>query len=265
MTSIKRITKKAMSYLLAVTLVLSMAITLPVSVNATRETSLDYAFSGKNADDAGYAQGTVTFTSDTDGTFYLYWADDTKALDGYYEIDELTVADGEPATFEFGNHTAIPAGATKLIAVSDKSDLTVESAKAAYQIPSDKQLYSSSEPATTEPTDDVTYVLYIAPEQSLIDSGITFKANVKDSSGSYHSYTFVQTDMTYNGASVYKAEITNPAFTYVIKIQFQTWDSSNTFVGQVIDEKSVPLSDYDNKIMVCSSAKIGELNSFIAD
>lgn len=144
MTSIKRITKKAMSYLLAVTLVLSMAITLPVSVNAVPETSLDYAFKGKNADDAGYAQGTVTFTSDTDGTFYLYWADDTKALDGYYEIDELTIADGEPATFEFGNHTAIPAGATKLIAVSDKSDLTVESAKAVYQIPSDKQLYSGS-------------------------------------------------------------------------------------------------------------------------
>ncbi len=138
------IAKKTMSYLLAVTLVLSMVFALPISASAAVGTSIDYAFSGENADDPGYAQGTITLSSDTDGTYYLYWADDAKALEGYYEIDEFTVSNGKSASFEFGDHTAIPAGATKIIAVSDNSDLTVSNAEAVYSIPADKQLNSGS-------------------------------------------------------------------------------------------------------------------------
>ena len=144
MKSANRIAKKTMSYLLAVTLVLSMVLTLPFSAGAVEGTSIEYAFSGDDAQTSGYAQGTITLSSDTDGTYYLYWADDTKALEGYYEIDELTISNGQPASFEFSNHTAIPAGATKVIAVSDKTDLSVSDAKAVYSIPAEKQLNSGS-------------------------------------------------------------------------------------------------------------------------
>ena len=139
MKAIRKISK-ILSYLLTATLLTPMISALPVSSATPEGTNIDYTFSGKNADDSGYAQGTVTLSSDTDGTYGLYWADNSKAPDGYYEIDELTIADGKSAVFEFGDHTAIPAGATKLIAVSDKSDLSVSGADAVYSIPTNKQL-----------------------------------------------------------------------------------------------------------------------------
>lgn len=124
---------------------------------------------------------------------------------------------------------------------------------------------SPIEQPSTPAGSDITYVLYMAPEQSMIDDSCSFKANIKDSSNSYHSYNFEKTDMTYNGATVYAIEITNPEYSDVVKIQFQTWDSAGSFVGQVVDEKNCPIAEYNNKIMVCTSAKSGALNIFDAD
>ena len=138
------IPKRVLSYILTAALLISMIITIPIQSAAAEGTNIKYVFSGKNADDSGYAEGKITISSDTDGIYYLYWANDTKALDGYYEIDKLTVSDGNSATFEFGYHTAIPSGATKVIAVSDKSDLSVSNAKAVFEIPYEKQLNSDS-------------------------------------------------------------------------------------------------------------------------
>lgn len=139
-----KIAKKSLSYLLTATLLMTMILTFPIATSAVEGTTLNYIFSGKNADDSGYAEGTLTLSSDTDGTYYLYWANNSKALDGYYEIDKLTIKNGKSVSFKFGYHTAIPAGATKVIAVSDKSDLSVAGAVAVYSIPINKQLSSGS-------------------------------------------------------------------------------------------------------------------------
>lgn len=101
---------------------------------------ISYEFSGEDAKTCGYAQGTVTLTPQSAGTYYLYWADDTKALDGYYEITSMEMKAGESKSFTFGYHTAIPSGATKIIATNSKSNLNVGDAAAVYEIPDSKQL-----------------------------------------------------------------------------------------------------------------------------
>ena len=113
---------------------------LITDANAT----IAYTFSGKNASTAGYAEGTVSLTSDKAGTYYLYWADDTKALDGYYEIAKLTLSANSTGTFKFGYHTAIPANATRIIATGSTSNLNVANALAQYKLPSAKVLSAGS-------------------------------------------------------------------------------------------------------------------------
>ena len=141
---------------------LSVSSVSPVQlVHATENVKIDYDF--VNDTQAGYAQGTLSVSSNKAGTYHLYWADDTKALDGYYEInsklkDELTsrlggkkfegrgfiVKAGQKASFTFDAHTAIPAGATKVIAVTDTNKTNVSDAVAVFDIPKDKQLKSES-------------------------------------------------------------------------------------------------------------------------
>ena len=92
--------------------------------------------------DAGYAQGTISLTADA-GTYWLYWADDSKALDGYYEIAKLTLSSSGTKTHTMPVRTAVPADATKLIALKSASEPTsksVSSAAAVYTIPASKRL-----------------------------------------------------------------------------------------------------------------------------
>ncbi len=123
-------------------------------------TSISYTFEGNDKDKAGYAEGTVTISSDESATFHLFWADDNAALPRYYEIDSkleeeknlrlkgkkltskgFSVSSGKNATFKFQSHVAIPAGATKLIAVKDINHKNVSDASAVFDIPKEKQLY----------------------------------------------------------------------------------------------------------------------------
>lgn len=125
--------------------------------------SIDYNFTGEDKDKAGYAEGTITVSSDTAGTYHLFWADDTKALDGYFEINSklkeklncildkknfegtgFKVTAGGSKSFTLGEHTAIPAGATKIIAVTDTSKTKVSDAVAIYDIDKKKQLRAES-------------------------------------------------------------------------------------------------------------------------
>lgn len=101
---------------------------------------IQYEFSGEDAGTPGYAQGQVTFTAKEAGSYYLYWADDDKALEGYYEIATMKLEAGESNTFTFGYHTAIPADTTKIIATKEKTKLGVKDAVAVYDIPKNKQL-----------------------------------------------------------------------------------------------------------------------------
>ncbi|MEE1220116.1 MAG: starch-binding protein [Ruminococcus sp.] len=105
---------------------------------------LNYVFSGKNSASAGYAEGTVSLTADKSATYYLYWADDKKALDGYYEIATLTLNANSTGKFTFDYHTAIPAGATRIIATTSKNKLNVADAFAQYKLPANKLLNTGS-------------------------------------------------------------------------------------------------------------------------
>ena len=107
------------------------------------EVSLSYQFSGDESAKAGYAEGVISLTSSVASSYKLYWANDTGSLKNYYEIAKLDVNAGATADFTFGYHTAIPADATKVIAV-DSSITTeypsVDEAAAVFDIPADKQL-----------------------------------------------------------------------------------------------------------------------------
>lgn len=134
--------KKLLSVILALVMVMSV---MPYTVFAA-ENELTYTFTGTNADDAGYAEGTITYTAPKDGTYYLYWADDQKALDKYFEIASFTLAKGETGTYKFPAQVAIPADAEKVIvaSVNTSAAASVSSALATFDIPDEKKLFDSS-------------------------------------------------------------------------------------------------------------------------
>lgn len=111
-----------------------------------QQAGLDYTFSGTDAGKAGYAEGTLSFTASEEGTYCLYWGDESGALEGYYEIAAFEVQEGETASFSFDYHTAIPADATKVIAASKEAGEypTLDDTVAVYEIPVEKQLAYAS-------------------------------------------------------------------------------------------------------------------------
>lgn len=109
--------------------------------------TITYEFTGADAGKAGYAEGTITFEAKEAGTYNLYWSDDAGALDGYYEIVQMEMTEEETKKeFTFEYHTAIPADATKIIAVAvtegeeTEVSATVDKAVAVFDIPTEKQL-----------------------------------------------------------------------------------------------------------------------------
>lgn len=141
------------SYVMSLVLVLCMVVTLlPAQTMAAQaaSTSITYRFEGSDASTAGFAQGTITLKSKKGGTYYLYWANNKSALSGYYEITTMKVKKGGSKTFTFGEQTAIPADATKIIAIKSNSEpktKTVAKAEAVYNIPAKKQLKEKSRDA----------------------------------------------------------------------------------------------------------------------
>lgn len=106
---------------------------------------ISYTFTGDEKSEPGYAQGKIKLSSLKDGSYYLYWADDKKALSGFYEIAQVEVKSGR-GSFEFSDHAAIPPDAKKLIATSSQKSLSVSKAAAVYDIPAQKlPLYSSKD------------------------------------------------------------------------------------------------------------------------
>lgn len=121
----------------------------PPTLLGASNAKLTYTFSGADADKAGYAEGTLSLTVPDAGKYSLYWSDENGALDGYYEIATLDVGAGQTASFSFGYHTAIPADATKVIAVAAGSTAgyrTPANAVAVFSLQKEKQLaYKSSD------------------------------------------------------------------------------------------------------------------------
>lgn len=138
--------KKTIAIILAMlTLLTSLVFTASVTTAASGVT-LSYSFSGDEASKAGYAEGTISLTvndSSSAGNYYLYWADNTKALDGYRYIATLNVASGSTGTYKMLDHTAIPPKATQVIAIkgsSVPSNKNVSAAAGTYAIPQNKIL-----------------------------------------------------------------------------------------------------------------------------
>lgn len=117
--------------------------------NSAAGTSLTYEFTGTDAGRSGYAEGTLYLTSATDAAYHLYWSNNTGALGGYYPIATLNVGAGKTESFSFGYHTAIPADATKVIAVNASvTDYpSVAAAAAVFDIPAAKRLGYTSKDA----------------------------------------------------------------------------------------------------------------------
>ncbi len=107
---------------------------------------IEYKFTGDDADKAGYAEGLITVSAKEQGSYNLYWGDDKGALEGYYAITELSVEKGKSAEYAFAYHTAIPAHACKVLAVSteiEKEYPEVSDAVGVFDIPAEKQLGGS--------------------------------------------------------------------------------------------------------------------------
>ena len=137
-----------MKRIIAITLsvlVMMSAVVCSFSVSAASNATVTYSFTGSEASKAGFAEGTISVKNNTSSTatYYLYWADSTKALDGYRQIATLSVAAGATGTYKMLDHTAIPPKATQLIAIqsgSVPSNKNVSNAAGAYTIPAYKKL-----------------------------------------------------------------------------------------------------------------------------
>ncbi len=139
-----KLLSKAAVILFAASFAMPMSLSAQTSVYAAEASggSLTYNFDGNAKDKSGYAQGSITFKAGTDGSYKLYWADDTKALDGYYPIGEFKLKAGESKTVNMGYHTVIPANAKKIIATT--GSLLAADACTVYDIPQNKKLLSAS-------------------------------------------------------------------------------------------------------------------------
>lgn len=125
--------KKALSLLCVC---LMMITGLSVMVKANTEAAITYRFVSARA---GYAEGSVTLAAEAAGKYTLYWADDSAALEDWFPIAQMDLKAGESGSYAFGERVAIPASATKLIAVKEGADPLVSSAAAVYTIPSAKR------------------------------------------------------------------------------------------------------------------------------
>ena len=121
--------------------------------------TIEYAFADSVKDKAGYAEETVTFFADKKGSYSLYWSNDKNTLPGYYEIATVDITeDNGKSTVDFAYHVAIPADATKLIAVpvtEGKDAFEVSEAVAVYDIDTAKQLKSDNALYTFSSISDV--------------------------------------------------------------------------------------------------------------
>ncbi|MBE6824634.1 MAG: starch-binding protein [Ruminococcaceae bacterium] len=135
--------KKFLSIILALVILVSM---MPYTVFAEEVSTLSYEFTGTNADDPGYAEGTITFNAASSATYYLYWGDETGALPQYFEITSFTAQKGSTYTYKFPAQTAIPADA-ECVFVSKAKDCESASRSeniAEVEIPDSKKLFDSS-------------------------------------------------------------------------------------------------------------------------
>ncbi len=116
-----------------------------------------YTFEGVHAEDAGYAEGTITLTPTKDATltsgyYLLYFADRDGLLGGYDEFASIPIT-GEEIRYTVKGGTLIPPAATKLVVFESEraflDELPAYEARAAQiTIPQKKRL-TLTDPAFT--------------------------------------------------------------------------------------------------------------------
>lgn len=145
--------KKIISLVLVVMMLVSVLSVSLVSTSAADGVTVSYAFGGDDYKLAGYAEGSITVTvtnSSMAGNYYLYWADNTKALEGFRHIGTVNVT-STSAKYKLLDHTVIPPRATKIIAIKSNtvpSNPTVANATAVCNIHSAK-VNKNTEPIYT--------------------------------------------------------------------------------------------------------------------
>lgn len=139
--------KKLALMICAVMLILTVSSAF-VPATSAGSAAITYVFSGTDKAGRGFAEGTITVSAGASdgGTYYLYWTDNTAALEGYDPIASLTVPSSGSASVAMPPYTAIPAKARKLAAFKTASvptDKRVSKASAVYDLPTDKILGKS--------------------------------------------------------------------------------------------------------------------------
>ncbi|WP_244835135.1 metallophosphoesterase [Clostridium sp. BJN0001] len=138
--------KKMIGFLITVCMVLTLNLVISsTEVSAQTNDVLTYVFKDS---ESGFAEGTITLKSEEGGTYYIYWADNEKALDGYYEITKSKIEKGQSYEFSFESNVAIPSGASKIIAFKsddEPTDKSIKNAAAIFDIPAEKKMIKSSE------------------------------------------------------------------------------------------------------------------------
>lgn len=134
MSLLKNGGQSAVAVLLVMLLVVSSSI-FALSVNAANETSLEYTFTGNDKDKAGYAEGKVKFTVDSDGDYKIYWADNNGTLKDYSSITLEKCESGKSYDIVFGNHSFIPKNATRMLAFNKSGSQVAE-----YVLPENKRI-----------------------------------------------------------------------------------------------------------------------------
>ena len=137
--------KKILSIVLcAVIIVLTICFAAGV-VTTAAVTQIQYNYVGAHASDRGWAQGNIVVSAGPSdgGSYFLYWANDSKALDGFDYIAKISVNANSSAKFTMPEYTAIPADATKVVGFlssNEPGNKAVSAAKAVYDIPAEKRI-----------------------------------------------------------------------------------------------------------------------------
>lgn len=91
--------------------------------------TVEYRFTGANAERPGYAEGIITLTpgasSQTSGYYVLYFADDQEILPGYGEIAGAEIT-GAPVSITLPAGMALPENATQLAVIESRTERIVQ-------------------------------------------------------------------------------------------------------------------------------------------
>ena len=92
-------------------------------------------------DKAGFAGGTIEIIPEANGVFDLYWADENGKLANYTKLGSVIAHGGKVTRYSIYESTAIPVGATRLIAVNTTGIRYTYS----YTVPAERRLTSQKQ------------------------------------------------------------------------------------------------------------------------